>query len=69
MRTISIRMPESLHRQIRGLAMREGVSFNQIVVLTLAEKILTVLNEEHREARADEDLAGDVDDGLDARTR
>jgi len=49
--------------------MREGVSFNQIVVLTLAEKILSVLNEEHREARADEDLAGDVDDGLDARTR
>jgi hypothetical protein len=52
MRTISIRLPDSLHRQVRALAVREGVSFNQLVALALAEKVFAVMTEDERSVRA-----------------
>jgi hypothetical protein len=54
MRTISIRLPDSLHRQVRALAAREGISFNQAVVLALAEKVNAVMSEDERAVRASE---------------
>lgn len=39
MSTMSIRLPESLHKRARVLAEREGVSINQLIATALAEKI------------------------------
>ena len=37
MSTMSVRLPESLHKKARELAEREGVSINQLVTTALAE--------------------------------
>lgn len=39
MSTISLRLPESLHRQLRELAQAEGVSMNQLITTAAAEKL------------------------------
>ncbi len=39
MRLLTIRLPDSLHRQIKELAKEEGVSINQFLTLAAAEKI------------------------------
>lgn len=39
MSTMSLRLPESLHRQAKELAEQEGVSVNQLIATALAEKI------------------------------
>ncbi|MEM1094227.1 MAG: toxin-antitoxin system HicB family antitoxin [Bacteroidota bacterium] len=39
MSTLSIRLPESLHRQLKTTAEQEGVSMNQLVALAVAEKL------------------------------
>jgi predicted transcriptional regulator len=39
MSTLSIRLPKSLHQKVKDLAKREGVSINQIINVTLAEKV------------------------------
>ncbi|NJL28598.1 MAG: toxin-antitoxin system HicB family antitoxin [Thermoanaerobaculia bacterium] len=38
MATLSVRIPHSLHDQIRELARREGVSINQLILTAVAEK-------------------------------
>ena len=52
MSTLSLRIPKSLHKQIRHLAKREGISINQFVASAAAEKISALLTEEYIEARA-----------------
>lgn len=52
MSTISLRLPNSLHKQVRKLAEKESVSINQLVTLALAEKISALLTEEYLETRA-----------------
>jgi uncharacterized protein (DUF1778 family) len=52
MSTLSLRIPKSLHEQIRQLAKREGVSINQFVASAAAEKMSALLTEEYIEARA-----------------
>ena len=39
MSTISLPLPESLHRQARELAEQEGISINQLIATSLAEKV------------------------------
>jgi hypothetical protein len=39
MSSLNLRLPESLHRDVRELAQRDRVSINQFVVLAVAEKI------------------------------
>ena len=56
MSTLSLRLPESLHKQIRELARREGISINQFISTAAAEKVsalLTVDYLEHRAQRTD----------------
>jgi len=50
--TLSLRLPESLHKQVRELADREGISINQFVVMAVAEKMSALLTEEYLEERA-----------------
>jgi len=56
MSTISLRLPESLHKAVRELAAKEGVSINQFITLATAEKLSAILTEEYlaeRGKRAD----------------
>lgn len=39
MTTLSIRLPDSLHRAIKDLAAKEGCSMNQFLVTAAAEKL------------------------------
>ena len=39
MATLSIRLPDSLHRHLKDLAKKEKVSINQLVSTAVAEKI------------------------------
>ncbi len=56
MSTLSLRLPDSLHRQAREMAQRDGVSLNQLVATALAEKLsalMTVAYLDERAQRAD----------------
>jgi post-segregation antitoxin (ccd killing protein) len=52
MSTLSLRLPESLHRKLAELAKREGVSINQLISSAAAEKVAALLTEEYLEERA-----------------
>ncbi|MGB8212630.1 MAG: toxin-antitoxin system HicB family antitoxin [Anaerolineales bacterium] len=52
MSTLSLRLPESLHKSARALAKKEKVSINQLVTLALAEKVAALGTEDYLEKRA-----------------
>jgi hypothetical protein len=52
MSTLSVRLPDSLHKQVRELARREGISINQFVALAVAEKMSALMTEDYLEERA-----------------
>jgi hypothetical protein len=52
MSTLSLRLPESLHRKVKELAREEGISINQFVATAVAEKMSALLTEEYLEERA-----------------
>lgn len=52
MSVLSLRLPKSLHRQLRELAQEEGISVNQFVMLAVAEKIAFISTVEYLEERA-----------------
>jgi hypothetical protein len=52
MGNVSVRLPPSLHRQLRQLAQKEGVSINQLITTAVAEKMAALLTVEQLEERA-----------------
>ena len=52
MSTISLRLPESLHKKVRELAKSEDVSINQLITTALAEKMSALMTVEYLDARA-----------------
>jgi hypothetical protein len=52
MSTLSLRLPNSLHKQIRELAEKEGISINQLISTAVAEKVSALLTEDFLEARS-----------------
>jgi hypothetical protein len=52
MSTLSLRLPESLHKYARELAKKENISINQLITLALAEKLSALGVEDYLEARA-----------------
>lgn len=52
MTTLSVRLPESLHKGIQDAARREGISINQFITVAVAEKLSALLTEEYIQARA-----------------
>ena len=50
--TLSIRLPESLHRRAKELAKRERVSVNQLVASALGEKIAALDAADYLQRRA-----------------
>jgi hypothetical protein len=47
MTTVSLRLPDSLHRGVKELAKREGVSMNQIIATAVAEKLSALMTEDY----------------------
>ena len=52
MTTISLRLPNSLHRQVRELARKDGISINQFAATAIAEKLAALMTETYLEERA-----------------
>lgn len=52
MGTLSLRLPESLHRNLKTAAKKEGVSINQLITSAVAEKMSALFTADYLEARA-----------------
>lgn len=52
MSTISLRLPESLHRRVRELARSEETSINQFVTTAIAEKMAALMTLDYLAERA-----------------
>ncbi len=52
MSALSLRLPESIHRHIREIAKKEGVSINQFISSAVSEKISALMTEGYLENRA-----------------
>ncbi len=52
MSTLSVRLPDSLHKRIKQMAEGEGVSMNQFITLAVAEKVSALITVEYLEERA-----------------
>ena len=52
MSTLSLRIPTSLHRELRHLARREGVSINQIISAAVGEKVASLKTVDYLRERA-----------------
>ncbi|MCP3996149.1 MAG: toxin-antitoxin system HicB family antitoxin [bacterium] len=52
MSTLSLRLPESVHNQLRELARKDGVSINQFINSAVSEKVASMLTVDYLEQRA-----------------
>jgi hypothetical protein len=52
MSALSLRLPKTLHEQLRELAQEEGISVNQFVMLAVAEKVASISTIDYLEKRA-----------------
>ena len=52
MSTMSLRLPDSLHEELRRLAEQEGVSINQFVASAAAEKVSALRTASYLKERA-----------------
>ncbi len=53
MSTISLRLPDSLHDQVRDLAKRDNISINQFIATALAEKMSALMTADYLAERAE----------------
>jgi hypothetical protein len=52
MSALSLRLPDSIHRHIKEIARKEGVSINQFISSAVSEKISALLTEDYLKERA-----------------
>ena len=52
MSALSLRLPDSIHRYIKEIAKREGVSINQFIASAVSEKISAIMTDELLTERA-----------------
>jgi len=52
MSTVSLRLPNFLHKEVKGIAKEEGISINQFIATALAEKMAALRTQEYLEQRA-----------------
>ena len=52
MSALSLRLPDSIHRHIKELAQKEGVSINQFIASAVAEKVSAIATEDYLLTRA-----------------
>jgi len=53
MSTLSLRLPNYLHENIRQLAKQEGISINQFIASAVAEKMSALLTESYLKNRSE----------------
>jgi uncharacterized protein (DUF1778 family) len=53
MSALSLRLPDSIHRHIKEIAKKEGVSINQFISSAVSEKISALLTEDYLKNRAE----------------
>lgn len=61
MATMSIRVPDSLHRAIKELAAKEGYSMNQFLITAAAEKLSSLETIDYLRQRAERAKLKDFD--------
>ena len=61
MSTLSIRLPNSIHRHAKRLAIDEGISINQLISSALAEKLSALETERYLNERARRGSSVDID--------
>ena len=66
MSTLSLRLPDSLHNEVKLLAKHDGISINQFVSSAVAEKMSALLTEQYLLQRAKK---GNKQSFLDAMSR
>ncbi len=52
MSALSLRLPDSIHRHIKEIAKKEGVSINQFISSAVSEKVSALLTEDYLKERA-----------------
>jgi len=52
MSVLSLRLPTSVHEQLRAIAAEEGISINQFITLAIAEKMATIDTKNYLQERA-----------------
>ena len=52
MSALSLRLPNSIHRHIKEIATKEGVSINQFISSAVSEKISALMTEDFLKERA-----------------
>ncbi len=66
MSTLSLRLPDSLHEEVKLLAKNEGISINQFISSAVAEKMSALMTEKYLVKRAKK---GDVKSFLEAMSK
>ncbi len=56
MTAINVRLPDSLHRMAKNVAMQDHISLNQFIASAVAEKISALTTERYLEERAQRGL-------------
>lgn len=64
MSALSIRLPESLHKNAKAYASLEGISVNQLISTALAEKLSALATQDYLEQRAARGRRGAFDSAL-----
>ncbi|HFQ79858.1 MAG TPA: toxin-antitoxin system HicB family antitoxin [Desulfobacterales bacterium] len=52
MSTVSLRLPDFLHKEVKAISKEEGISINQFISTALAEKMSALRTQEYLESRA-----------------
>ena len=52
MSALTLRLPDSLHEQVKVHARQDGISINQFIASAVAEKMSALIAEKHLRARA-----------------
>ncbi len=53
MSTLSVRLPDSMHKKIRELAKKEGISMNQLINSAVSEKLAALMTVEYLKAKGE----------------
>ncbi len=61
MSTISLRLPESLHKKARELAKQEDISINQLIATAVAEKMAALMTVDYLAERGSRGSRGKFD--------
>lgn len=52
MNTLNVQLPDSIHKGLKDIAQREGISVNQFIATAVAEKLAIFMSDEYLQIRA-----------------